>query len=116
MFSSLATPNILIEDPYSVAFTWSLRLSLPVSSLFFAASAVNWPASFERWLIRFRRVFWLMGFLLLLTFGFVVFGLPDLSSPFAEYDLLINVLGGISHCPVLWTARRALCSTGMEKR
>ncbi|MFZ1396360.1 MAG: ATP-binding protein [Candidatus Promineifilaceae bacterium] len=108
LFSSLATPNILIEDPYSVAFTWSLRLSLPVSSLFFAASAVNWPASFERWLIRFRRVFWLMGFLLLLTFGFVVFGLPDLSSPFAEYDLLIsNVLGVLAIVLFLWTARRA---------
>ncbi|MEZ4594731.1 MAG: hypothetical protein R3D55_26840 [Chloroflexota bacterium] len=81
LFSSLATPNILIEDPYNVAFTWSLRLGLPVSSLFFAASAVNWPSQFERRLIRYRRLFWLMVLLFLLVFGFIVFGLSDLSQP-----------------------------------
>lgn len=108
LFSSLATPNILIEDPFNSAFTWSLRLSLPISSLFFAASAMNWSSKFERRLIRFRRLLWIAVLLLLLTFGLIAFGLPQLLDNLAPYELTLrNLLGAIAIVLFLWTARRA---------
>ncbi|MCA9920147.1 MAG: hypothetical protein KC445_19450, partial [Anaerolineales bacterium] len=48
LLNSLSTPNILIEGAYNPAFIWSIRLSLPLSGLFFAASAIHWSAPVEQ--------------------------------------------------------------------
>ncbi|WP_420631271.1 sensor histidine kinase [Candidatus Leptofilum sp.] len=108
LFSSLATPNVLIEGASNPAFIWSIRLSLPVSGLFFAASTIDWPPAAETFIVRFRRLLWLAGLLMLLIFGIIAFGNPTMLTEWMQYDpLLPNLLGAISITLLLWTAWRA---------
>lgn len=108
LFSSLATPNILIQGGTNPAFIWSIRLSLPVSGLFFAASAKDWSASMEAFIIRFRRLFWLVGFLMLALFGIVAFGYPQWLDQLLQFDPVVpSFLGTLSISLLLWTAWRA---------
>jgi signal transduction histidine kinase len=108
LFSSLATPNILIQGASNPAFMWSIRLSLPVSGLFFAASAIEWPAAAETFIVRFRRLVWLVGLLLLIGFGIIAFGAPGSLANLMQYDpILTNLLGAMSITLLLWTAWRA---------
>jgi signal transduction histidine kinase len=108
LFSSLATPNILIQGASNPAFVWSIRLSLPVSGFFFAASAIEWPTNAEAFIVRFRRLVWLTGLLLLVGFGIVAFGAPGILDKLMQYDpLLTNLLSTASITFLLWTAWRA---------
>ena len=108
LFSSLATPNILIEGASNPAFIWSIRLSLPVSGLFFAASAKDWPETTEATIVKFRRLLWLIGFLLLVIFGTLAFGYPDLLEQLLMFDpILPNIMAIISISLLLWIAWRA---------
>ena len=108
LFSSLATPNILIEGASNPAFIWSIRLSLPISGIFFAASTIDWPPSVENFIVRFRRIFWLTGLLLLLIFGLIAFVRPTILVELMKYDpFLPNLLGAISITLLIWSAWRA---------
>ena len=108
LFSSFATPNILIQGGSNPAFIWSIRLSLPVSGLFFAASAVDWSKRAEKTIVKFRRLLWLSGILLLISFGTIAFGFPDMLDRLMIFDpILPNVLAAISISLLVWTAWRA---------
>ena len=108
LFSSLTTPNILIQGASNPAFIWSIRLSLPVSGLFFAASAMDWSEAAEAFIVKFRRLFWLAGFLLLVAFGILAFVYPDHLNSWLQLDpILPNVLGVVSIVLFMWTAWRA---------
>ena len=108
LFSSLATPNIIIPGANNPAFMWSIRLSLPLSGLFFAASAVEWPRQVEAIIVKYRRLLWLTGFVLLLTFGMVAFGYPELLDKLLVLDpILPNAMAAVSITLLLWTAWRA---------
>lgn len=108
LFSSLATPNILIEGASNPTFIWSIRLSLPISALFFAASTIDWPQATEKFIVRFRRLFWAAGLLLLLTFGIFAFGQPALLESLMRHDPVVpNLLGALSITLLLWSAWRA---------
>lgn len=108
LFSSLATPNILIQGATNPAFVWSIRLSLPISAFFFAASAMDWSVPAERFIVRFRRLFWLVEMLLLVGFGLLVFGYPQGLNFMRQFESFVpSLLGGIAIVLLLWTARRA---------
>ncbi len=108
LFSSLTTPNILIQGASNPAFIWSIRLSLPVSGLFFAASAMDWSAAAEAFIVRHRRLFWLIGLLLLVIFGVLAFVYPEVLTSWLQLDpILPNFLGVVSIMLLLWTAWRA---------
>ncbi|WP_420644173.1 ATP-binding protein [Candidatus Leptofilum sp.] len=108
LFSSLATPNILIEGGSNPAFIWSIRLSLPISGLFFAASTFDWPPAAEKFIVRFRRLLWLAGLLLLMIFGIIAFGNPSILVRWMAYDPLVpNLLGALAITLLAWTAWRA---------
>ena len=108
LFSSLATPNIIIPGANNPAFMWSIRLSLPLSGLFFAASAVEWPRHVEAIIVKYRRLLWLTGSVLLLTFGMVAFGYPELLDKLLVLDpILPNAMAAVSITLLLWTAWRA---------
>ncbi len=108
LFSSLTTPNILIQGATNPAFIWSIRLSLPMSGLFFAASAMDWSEATEILIIKFRRLLWLAGFLLLVAFGILAFVYPEQLGGWLQLDpILPNVLGVISIILFVWTAWRA---------
>lgn len=108
LVSSLSTPNILIEGATNPAFMWSLRLGLPISALFFAASTINWPKQTEAIIVKGRRFLWVIGFFLFVGFGTVAFGYPDSLVGLQSFDpILPNVLAVISISLLLWTAWRA---------
>lgn len=108
LFSCMATPNILIPGATNPAFIWSIRLSLPVSGLFFAASARDWSDATEAFIVKFRRLLWFTGFLLLALFGTIAFGYPELLDHLMRFDpFLPNLLGVISILLLLWSAWRA---------
>ncbi len=108
LFSSLTTPNILIQGASNPAFIWSIRLSLPVSGLFFAASAMDWSKPAESFIVRHRRLLWLTGLLLLVTFGILAFVYPEILNTWLQFDpILPSLLGAASIVMLLWTAWRA---------
>ncbi|MAT97581.1 MAG: hypothetical protein CL608_10600 [Anaerolineaceae bacterium] len=108
LFSSLTTPNILIQGASNPAFIWSIRLSLPISGLFFAASAMDWSESTEAFIVKYRRLFWLGGLLLLVAFGILAFVYPEILNTWLQLDpILPNVLGIVSIFLLIWTAWRA---------
>jgi len=108
LFSSLTTPNILIQGASNPAFIWSIRLSLPVSGLFFAASAMDWSTKAEGFIVKYRRLLWLAGVLLLVAFGILAFVYPEILSSWLQLDpVLPNLLGVISVFMLSWTAWRA---------
>ena len=108
LFSSLATPNIMIPGGTNPAFIWSIRLSLPVSGLFFAASAIDWPQGVEAKIVKYRRLLWLTGLLLLTGFGTLAFGFPHILDQLQMLDpILPNLLAAISISLLTWTAWRA---------
>ena len=108
LFGGLATPNILIQGASNPAFVWSIRLSLPVSGLFFAASAMDWSAKTEAAIIKYRRLLWFGGILSLIVFGTIAFGYPDALNVLASLDLVLPVVLGIMAIGcLLWTAWRA---------
>lgn len=108
LFSSLTTPNILIQGASNPAFIWSIRLSLPVSGLFFAASAIDWSNLTETFIVKYRRLFWLVGLLLLVAFGILAFVYPEVLNSWLQLDpILPNLLGVVSIIMLLWTAWRA---------
>lgn len=108
LLSGLATPNILIQGTTNPAFVWSIRFSLPVSGLFFAASAMDWSEKAEKAIVKYRRVFWLGGFLFLVTFGAMAFFQPDGLNALAQFEPILPLsLGAVSIALLLWTAWRA---------
>ncbi len=108
LFSSLTTPNILIQGASNPAFIWSIRLSLPVSGLFFATSAIDWSKTAEAFIVKYRRIFWLTGLLLLVTFGVLAFVYPEILDSWLQLDpVLPNILSVVSVVLLLWTAWRA---------
>lgn len=108
LLSSLATPNILIPGANNPAFMWSIRFSLPLSGLFFAASTLNWSVSAESFIVRFRRVLWLVGFLLLAGFGTIAFGYPNLLEQLTAFDAVLpNVMATLAIFLLGWSAWRA---------
>jgi signal transduction histidine kinase len=108
LFSSLATPNILIQGASNPAFVWSLRLSLPVSAIFFAASAKDWSPSAEAFIVKYQRWLWPIGLLLITAFGIVAFGYPAGLDYLMRYDPVVpSLLGAIAISLLVWTAWRA---------
>ena len=108
LFSSFATPNILVQGATNPAFIWSIRLSLPLSGLFFAASAKDWSPKHERQIVSSRRLLWIVGFLSLVAFGAIACAYPlPLQSLMALDPYLPVTLGILSISLLLWTARRA---------
>ena len=108
LFSSLGTPNILIQGASNPAFVWSIRLSLPASAFFFAASAMDWSGKAEKFIVHYRRLFWLAELLVLLSYGLLVFGYPQgLTFLLAFEPVLPTVIGILAVVLLLWTARRA---------
>lgn len=103
--SSLATPNILIPGASNPAFVWSLRLCLPVSGLFFAASARDWPPATEQFIVKHQRIWWLIGLILMTLFGVAAFGYPGTLDYLMRYDpVLPSLLGAISISLLGWAA------------
>jgi signal transduction histidine kinase len=117
IFSSLATPNILIQGTSNPTFVWSIRLSLPISALFFAASARDWSEASETFMVRYRRLLWLIVFLLLMIFGAVAFITPLSLNSLTRFDpVLPNLLGIVSIGLLIWTAWRARILNWYGKR
>ncbi len=107
LVSSLTTPNILIQGATNPAFIWSIRLSLPISGLFFAASAINWSKRAEKIIIKCRRLLWVIGSFLLIGFVTVAFGYPHLLEQLQQFDPIVpNILAAVSISLLLWTAWR----------
>ncbi|VAW42680.1 hypothetical protein MNBD_CHLOROFLEXI01-4348, partial [hydrothermal vent metagenome] len=107
LISSLSTPNILIQGATNSIFIWSIRLSLPIGGLFFAASTINWSKQAEAIIVKHRRLLWIVGFFLLIGFGTVAFGYPDLLEKLQSFDPIIpNFLAATSISLLLWTAWR----------
>ena len=108
LFSGLATPNIIIEGASNPAFVWSIRLSLPVSGLFFAASTIDWSPAAEAVIVKYRRLLWLGGLIVLVAFGILAFGYPNSLNSLAKFELVLPIfLGATSIILLLWTAWRA---------
>ena len=108
LFSSLTTPNILIQGASNPAFIWSIRLSLPMSGFFFAASAMDWSDVVEAFIVKYRRLLWLAELLLLVTFGILAFIYPEILNSWLRLDPhLPNFLGIVSIFLLMWTAWRA---------
>lgn len=108
LFSGLATPNIIIEGASNPAFVWSIRLSLPVSGLFFAASTIDWSPAAEAVIVKYRRLLWLGGLIFLVAFGILAFGYPNSLNSLAKFELVLPIfLGATSIILLLWTAWRA---------
>lgn len=106
--SSLATPNILIPGASNPAFVWSLRLCLPISGLFFAASARDWPLPTEEFIVKHQRLWWLIGIVFIALLGVLAFGYPGTLDYLMRFDpYLPSLLGAISISLLVWTAWRS---------
>lgn len=108
LFSSLSTPNILIQGASNPAFVWSLRLCLPVSAIFFAASARDWSPANEALIIKNQRLLWLGAVTVIVAFAVIAFGYPGGLDYLMRYDPIVpSLLGAISISLLGWTAWRA---------
>ncbi|MCP5095423.1 MAG: hypothetical protein GY943_07720 [Chloroflexi bacterium] len=76
LISSIATPNVIISEPNSNAFIWSLRFAFPVGALFFFLATVQWSEAVSARLIKHHRLLWLVGIITLSVYTTIAFAYP----------------------------------------
>ncbi|MBL1127264.1 MAG: sensor histidine kinase [Chloroflexi bacterium] len=108
LVSSVGIPYLLLTNMLHPAFVWSLLLSLPAGSLYFAAAGVRWTAVAEKRLITWRwPLFGLNGLVFLAYLGFV----SHYTEPFAQMlkrgSLLLLGMTMLVSGLLLWAAWRS---------
>ncbi|NJN54705.1 MAG: HAMP domain-containing histidine kinase [Anaerolineae bacterium] len=108
LVSSLGIPYLLLTHMLHPVFIWSLFMSLPASSLYFAAAGVRWTAVSEKRLLKWRWPLLGLNILLFLLYLGIIFyfveGLARAPQTWPQLLFLIAIVGSVL---LLWAAWRA---------
>ncbi|HRQ41876.1 MAG TPA: HAMP domain-containing sensor histidine kinase [Chloroflexota bacterium] len=108
LVSSVGVPYLLLTNMLHPAFVWSLFLSLPVSSLYFAAAGVRWTAVAEKRLLAWRWPLLGLNALIFLIYLGLVFYVAE---PFAlgsrQGPLLLTLTAVLGSALLIWAAWRS---------
>lgn len=103
LLSSLALPGVLMPDTTNPAFSWSSRLALPGSGLFFALAGVRWTAGMASRLAAGKPLFWIV--LLYAVCAAIVLGAsPSLDRLHARFPHFYDASAVLSVLLLLWAA------------
>ncbi len=109
LISSLGIPYLLLTNRLHPAFVWSLFMSLPLSSLYFAAAGVRWTAVAEKRLLVWRRPLFGLNVLLSLLYITIMFRFNEQMAlaPRTLLPYILFLVAVSSSGLLLWAAWRS---------